>query len=128
MCTLLEGPWRLQVEWRELVLRNGADKGKEEGVEADRRKRCGVGEWEATVRQEVHGQEPKEEKHSPGRKGLPKPLSCQVSTLPLTNTLFPYLEVINMARRGAHQRGPAAHWHTAADQSLHHRLNLEGMD
>ena len=35
--TFLEGPWRLQVMWRELVLRKRAEKGKEEGVEVDRR-------------------------------------------------------------------------------------------
>lgn len=59
--TFLEGPWRLQVEWREPVLRNGAEKCKEEGMEVDRRKRCGKGGWITTARQEVHGQEPSKE-------------------------------------------------------------------
>ena len=45
--------------------------------------------------------------------------------VPLTNASCPDREIRNMAHQRSLCKWPVAHWHTAADQSLGHRQNLD---
>lgn len=96
--------------WRDLVLRKRAEKGKEEGVEVDRRQMQWGSGWPPSRRKYIGRSSVK---NNSLQEGGPPKASLWPFYL-LTDALFPYLETINMAQ----QRWPVAHWHTAADPPL----------